>query len=57
MFNALNAVTNAGCDSLYVVSSRHTALNIPQIVDFATRHRLPLAGGWGDWARAGGLLS
>ena len=46
-----------GCDSLYVVSSRHTVLNIPPIVDFATRNKLPLAGGWGAWARAGGLLS
>ena len=55
--NALSAVTDAGCDALYVVSSRQTALNIPQLVDFAARNRLPLAGGWGDWARAGGLLS
>jgi putative ABC transport system substrate-binding protein len=55
--NALRAVTDAGCDALYVVSSRQTVLNIPRFVDFATRNRLPLAGGWGDWARAGGLLS
>ena len=54
---AFSAVTDAGCDSLYVVSSRYTALNIPRIVDFAARNRLPLAGGWGNWARAGGLLS
>jgi putative ABC transport system substrate-binding protein len=32
-------------------------LNIPPIVDFATRNKLPLAGGWGAWALAGGLLS
>jgi putative tryptophan/tyrosine transport system substrate-binding protein len=51
------AITDAGCDALYVVSSRHTALNIPRLVDFAMRNRLPLAGGWGAWARAGGLLS
>jgi putative ABC transport system substrate-binding protein len=55
--NAFRAVIDAGCDALYVVSSRHTVLNIPPIVDFATRNRLPLAGGWGAWARAGGLLS
>jgi ABC-type uncharacterized transport system substrate-binding protein len=55
--NALRAVTDASCDALYVVSSRQTALNIPRFVDFAARNRLPLAGGWGDWARAGGLLS
>jgi putative ABC transport system substrate-binding protein len=40
-----------------VVSSRHTVLNIPRIVDFAKTNRLPLAGGWGAWARAGGLIS
>jgi putative ABC transport system substrate-binding protein len=54
---ALRAVTDAGCDALYVVSSRQTVLNTSRIVDFATRHRLPLAGGWGAWAQAGGLLS
>ena len=55
--DAFSAVTDAGCDALYVVSSRYTALNIPRIVDFAARNRLPLAGGRGNWARAGGLLS
>lgn len=54
---ALRAVTDAGCDAVYVVSSRQTVLNTSRIVDFATRHRLPLAGGWGAWAHAGGLLS
>jgi putative ABC transport system substrate-binding protein len=55
--DALRAVINGGSDALYVVSSRHTVLNIPRIVEFATRNRLPLAGGWGAWARAGGVLS
>jgi putative ABC transport system substrate-binding protein len=55
--SALSAVANARPDALYVVSSRHTVLNIPRIVDFARTKRLPLAGGWGDWARAGGLIS
>jgi putative tryptophan/tyrosine transport system substrate-binding protein len=55
--NAFRAVIQAGCDGLYVVSSRHTALNTPKIVDFALKNRIPLAGGWGAWARAGGLLS
>src|ERR1700730_9830870 len=54
---ALRAITDAGCDALYVVSSRHTVLNLSRIVDFATSHKLPLAGGWGAWAHAGGLLS
>jgi putative ABC transport system substrate-binding protein len=55
--NAFRAVTQAGSDALYVVSSRPTALNILRIVDFAMKNRIPLAGGWGAWAREGGLLS
>ena len=55
--NAFRAVIDGGCDALYVVSSRQTVSNIPPIVDFATRNKLPLAGGWGAWALAGGLLS
>lgn len=55
--DAFRVATNAGADALYVVSSRHTVLNIPRIVDFAAKNRVPLAGGWGAWAKAGGLLS
>jgi len=44
---AFRAAREAGVDSLYVVSSRHTVLNMPLIVEFATKNRLPLAGGWG----------
>ena len=54
---ALRAVSDTQPDALYVVSSRHTVLNIPRIVEFAKTGRLPLAGGWGAWARAGGLFS
>jgi putative ABC transport system substrate-binding protein len=54
---ALGALSDARPDALYVVSSRYTVLNIPPIVDFAKAHRIPLAGGWGAWARAGGLIS
>lgn len=50
---ALRAVPES-TDALYVVSSRQTVLNITRIVEFATRSRLPLAGGWGAWAKAGG---
>ena len=45
---ALRAVTDAGCDALYVVSSRQTVLNTSRIVDFATRHR-------SRWLAAGSL--
>jgi putative ABC transport system substrate-binding protein len=54
---ALRRLSEARADALYVVSSRHTVLNIPRIVEFAKANRIPLAGGWGAWARAGGLLS
>jgi putative ABC transport system substrate-binding protein len=54
---AFSAATQAGVDAVYVVSSRHTVINIRPIVDFATQNRLPLAGGWGAWAQAGGLVS
>ena len=54
---AFSAATRAGIDAVYVVSSRHTVANLPRIVDFATKNRLPLVGGWGAWAQAGGLLS
>jgi putative ABC transport system substrate-binding protein len=54
---AFRAIIEARADSLYIVSSRHTVLNMSAIVGFATSNRLPLAGGWGDWAKAGGLLA
>jgi putative tryptophan/tyrosine transport system substrate-binding protein len=54
---AFRAATEAGADAVYVVSSRYTALNITRIVEFAAKNHLPLAGGWGGWAKAGGLLS
>jgi putative ABC transport system substrate-binding protein len=54
---ALQAITKASADALYVVASRQTVAALPRIVDFATKNGLPLAGGWGAWARAGGLLS
>jgi putative tryptophan/tyrosine transport system substrate-binding protein len=54
---AFQMAINARIDALYVVSSRLTAQHLDRIVRFAAEHRLPLAGGWGDWARQGGLLS
>src|SRR3954452_2775831 len=54
---AFSATTQAGVDAVYVVSSRHTVANLAPIVDFATKNQLPLAGGWGAWAQAGGLVS
>jgi putative ABC transport system substrate-binding protein len=54
---ALQAITQASVDALYVVASRQTVASLPRIVSFAAKNALPLAGGWGAWAQAGGLLS
>jgi putative tryptophan/tyrosine transport system substrate-binding protein len=54
---AFSAGVQAAVDALYVVSSRQTVTNIARIIEFASRNRLPLVGGWGAWAQAGGLIS
>ena len=54
---AATYVLQAGVDGLYVVSSRQTIANMTRITEFADKNRLPLAGGWGAWAHAGGLIS
>ena len=54
---AFEAALQAAVDGLYVVSSRQTIAHIARITEFATTNRLPLAGGWGAWAQAGGLIS
>jgi putative tryptophan/tyrosine transport system substrate-binding protein len=56
--DAILRVTRDGrADALYVVSSRQTVGGLGKVVAFADTYRLPLAGGWGAWAQAGGLLS
>jgi putative ABC transport system substrate-binding protein len=55
--HALGAAKQANVDGLYVVSSRQTTTNVQPIVDYASRERLPLVGGWGGWVQAGGLMS
>lgn len=47
----------AGVDSVYVVTSTLMVNLMPQIVGYANELRLPLVGGWGAWALAGGLMS
>jgi putative ABC transport system substrate-binding protein len=54
---ALQAIKLASVDSLYVVASRQTVASLRPIVNFAMKGELPLVGGWGAWAEAGGLLS
>jgi putative tryptophan/tyrosine transport system substrate-binding protein len=53
----LDAAGQANVDGLYVVSSRHTVANARRIVEYASRHRLPMVGGWGAWVEAGALIS
>jgi putative ABC transport system substrate-binding protein len=53
----LRSLEQSGTDALYIVSSRQTVSNLDNLVAFAARKGVPLAGGWGAWARAGGLLS
>ena len=57
LVGAFRRARDVRADAIYVVSSRHTVLNLPLIIEFATKDRVPLAGGWGDWAKAGELLS
>jgi putative tryptophan/tyrosine transport system substrate-binding protein len=54
--NAFRAMSDAQTDALYVVSSRHTVLNMVSMVDCQDK-AIPLVGGWGASVRAGGLLS
>jgi putative tryptophan/tyrosine transport system substrate-binding protein len=54
---AFVAATQARIDALYVVSSRLTLQNLGRIVNFVAENRLPLAGGFGAWAKQHGLLS
>jgi putative ABC transport system substrate-binding protein len=53
----LDAAGQANIDGLYVVSSRHTVANVQRIVEYASRQRLPMVGGWGAWVEAGALIS
>jgi putative ABC transport system substrate-binding protein len=55
--SAFQTATAWRCDSLVAVSSRQVSRNRQAVIDFATRQRLPLAGGWGPWAENGALLS
>jgi putative ABC transport system substrate-binding protein len=57
LVEVLRATREADAEAVYVVSSRQTNLLVGKLVAFAATNRLPLVGGWGAWARAGGLLS
>lgn len=55
--HALETATAAQADSVYVVTSTVMVNLMPRIIDYANEHQLPLIGGWGAWAYAGGLMS
>jgi putative tryptophan/tyrosine transport system substrate-binding protein len=44
-------------EAIIVVSSRLMLLNHDRIVDFATKHRVPVVAAWGPWALTGALLT
>ncbi len=54
---AFASATRARVDALMVVSSRLMNANRTRILEFASKQRIPLASGWGEWATAGGFLS
>src|SRR5207244_7016424 len=54
---AYQTALSMGAEALVPVSSRLMTLDRAGILTFAARHRLPLASGWGPWAREGALLS
>src|SRR5262249_41422097 len=54
---AFGAATQARVEALYGVPSRLTLKTLGGIVKFAADTRLPLAGGFGAWAKQQGLLS
>ncbi|MBI5322359.1 ABC transporter substrate-binding protein [Bradyrhizobium sp.] len=53
----LNDAMAARIEAIYVVSSRLTVFNLKKLVLFAGQNRIPLVGGWGAWAKDGGLFS
>src|SRR5262245_32605695 len=54
---ALDDANDARTEAIYVVSSRLTVFNLKKLVLFAGKNRIPLVGGWGAWAKGGGLFS
>jgi putative ABC transport system substrate-binding protein len=43
-------------EALMVVSSRLMNVNRDRILEFASRHRIPLVSGWGPWVASGALM-
>ena len=54
---AFKAAIAGRAEGLIVVSSRVLFQQRKEIAEFATRSRIPMAGGWGDWTKDGFLLT
>jgi|SRR5438105_1311850 len=54
---ALSAALDAGVQAIVPVSSRLIAAQRERLLKFAADKRLPLASGWGPWAKEGAVFS
>ena len=54
---AFEKVVRFDAEALYVVSSRQMVSNIARIVEFGQKAKIPVVGGWGEWAQRGALIS
>src|SRR5580765_5614711 len=54
---AFQAAVKGRTEAIVVVSSRQTTLNRARILELARGHKLPVVGGWGQWAQGGELFS
>ena len=54
---AFQAATGNRAEGLIIVSARLLLMQRPKIAEFVANSRLPAAGGWGDWAKDGLLLT
>jgi putative tryptophan/tyrosine transport system substrate-binding protein len=54
---AFKAAIDNRAEGLIIVSTRLLLMQRTQIAEFVTNNRMPAAGGWGDWAKDGLLLT
>jgi len=54
---AFNAASNQRAEGLVIVSSWLMSRQRQQIAAFAAKHRVLVAGGWGEWTKDGALLT
>jgi putative tryptophan/tyrosine transport system substrate-binding protein len=54
---ALSAATSTGSDTLVTLADPRTVLNAPEVVRYASAHRLPLVSEVREFAQAGALMT